>query len=46
MLVNTENGKEQMLAVMLASHQRVGQKSPMGKLKSDLLVEIALLTLS
>ena len=46
MLVNTENRTERMLAVMLASHQRVGQKSPMGKLKSDLLVEIALLTLS
>ena len=46
MLVKTENRTERMLAVMLASHQRVGQKSPMGKLKSDLLVEIALLTLS
>ena len=46
MLVNTENQRQRMLAVMLASHQRVGQASRMNRLDIALLAEIALLTLS
>ena len=45
MLVNT-NRKLRMLTLMSASHPRASQVSPLGKLKNDLLSEIALLSLS
>ena len=41
-----ENERKWLLAITLASHPRVGQASPMGMLKDDLLAKIALLTLS
>ena len=50
MLANAENRRENerkwLLAITFASHPRVGQASPMGKLNDDMLAKIALLTLS
>jgi len=50
MLANAENRRENerkwLLAITFASHPRVGQASPMGKLNDDVLAKIALLTLS
>ena len=48
MLVAAEDlrNKVRLLAIALASHPRVGQASPMGMLKDDLLAKIALLTIS
>ena len=44
MLVNTENRRQRMLAVMLATHLRVGQASPMNMIDDALLAQIALLS--
>ena len=50
MLVVAEDQREKerqcLLAVMLTSHPRIGQVSPMGMLNDELLAKIALHTLS